>query len=116
MGKANHLEPIHTGGPTHIMTRREPAENKAATRVGNGRRTAILRAANLELTGRTPVLFVAASTGLVQMGHSHESSWQNHDQVLPAWHESQITPGAPRNTSVPKFSTAKGVVSSGQVC
>ena len=27
MGKANHLEPIHTGGTTHITTRREPAEN-----------------------------------------------------------------------------------------
>jgi len=27
MGKANHLEPIHTGGATHITTRRTPAEN-----------------------------------------------------------------------------------------
>ena len=32
MGKVNHLEPIHTGGPTRIRTRREPAENKTATR------------------------------------------------------------------------------------
>jgi hypothetical protein len=30
MGKANHLKPIHTGGTTHITTRREPAENKAS--------------------------------------------------------------------------------------
>ena len=30
MGKANHLEPIHTGGTTHITTRREPAENKSS--------------------------------------------------------------------------------------
>ena len=30
MGKAKHLEPIHTGGTTHITTRRTPAENKAS--------------------------------------------------------------------------------------
>ena len=57
MGKANHLKPIHTGGTTSITTRREPAENKTATRTGDGRTTGILMAANLELTGRTPVFF-----------------------------------------------------------
>jgi len=57
MGKANHLKPIHTEGTTSITTRRESAENKTATRAGDSRRTGILMAANLELTGRTPVFF-----------------------------------------------------------
>jgi hypothetical protein len=57
MGKANHLKPIHTGGTTHITTRRTPAKNKTATRTADGRETGILMAANLELTDRTPVLF-----------------------------------------------------------
>ena len=46
MGKANHLRPIHTGGTTSITTRREPAENKTATRAADGRGTGILMAAN----------------------------------------------------------------------
>src|SRR5689334_7427449 len=31
MGKANHLEPIHTGGTTHITTRRKPAKTTDRT-------------------------------------------------------------------------------------
>ncbi len=57
MGKANHLKPIHTGGTDSITTRREPAENKPATRTVNGRRTGETMAANLELTDRTPGFF-----------------------------------------------------------
>jgi hypothetical protein len=30
MGKANHLKPTHTGGTTHITTRRKPAGELAA--------------------------------------------------------------------------------------
>jgi hypothetical protein len=61
-GKANHLEPIHTGGTTSITTRRTPAENKTATRVGDGSRTGILMAAKPELTGRTPAFFLVAAS------------------------------------------------------
>ena len=60
-GKANHLKPIHSGGTASITTRRTPAENKPSTRTADGHRTGILMAANLELTGRTPAFFVAAS-------------------------------------------------------
>jgi hypothetical protein len=57
MGKANRLKPIHTGRTTSITTRRTPAENKPPTWTADGRRTGILMAANLELTGRTPAFF-----------------------------------------------------------
>jgi hypothetical protein len=60
VGKANHVEPIQTGGTTHITTR-TPAENKASYLDEYGRGTGIRMAANLELTGRTPRIFVAAS-------------------------------------------------------
>ena len=56
--RAEHLKPIHTGGTTSITTRRTPAENTwPATWTADGRGTGILMAANLELTGRTPVFF-----------------------------------------------------------
>jgi hypothetical protein len=54
MGKANHLKPIHTGGTTHITTRRKPAGELATHLDLNGHRPGETMATNLELTGRTP--------------------------------------------------------------
>jgi hypothetical protein len=48
---------MHTGGTTSITTRRTPAENKTSHLDADGRKTGILMAANLELTGRTPAFF-----------------------------------------------------------
>ena len=61
MGKANHLKPIHTGGTTSITTRRKPTRELAGHQTFNGCRTGNLMVANLELTDRRPVFFVAAS-------------------------------------------------------
>jgi hypothetical protein len=63
MGKANHLKPTRTGGTIRITTRRKPARELITRPDRNGRRTGEAMTANLELTGRTPAFFVAASRG-----------------------------------------------------
>lgn len=58
MGKANHLEPIHTGGDhPHHDTPDTGREHMASHVDRHGRKAGILMAADLELTDRTPVFF-----------------------------------------------------------